>query len=226
MKQLWQKYAELFDARIFRERVIIALCILAAVYFVWDFAVVQSLTEKRQILETRYKKADAEIKKLSAEERVLSQALLNNPNAKKQREIVQLNDRLNSLDEQIDELSVGLVPAKILPDILQDILLARSDLSLLGLHALKPEKLTLVGASTEANNDSDVVQEDVGVFKHRVVLRVQGSYFSIQAYLAELEKSNWQFYWSALEYAVSSYPSAVAQIEVYTLSTEQGFIGE
>lgn len=226
MKAYWEKYATLFNARVLRERLIIAICAFAAIYLLWDFMVLRGLSERKAALDLRYKTSSTEIQKLSAEERVLSQALLNNPAAKKQREIVQLNDRLVALDKEIATLSVGLVPAKQLPDVLRDVLLDRSDLQLIGLHALEPEKLSLVKVEEAPDFNAGVKHDDVGVFKHRVIMRVQGSYFAIRDYLRELEESAWHFYWSAVDYHVEHYPEAIVQIEVYTLSTERGFIGE
>lgn len=226
MKESWEKYALMFDSRAIRERIIIALCVLASVYLVWDFAFVQGLNKKRAALDARYDRAAIEIEKFSAEEKVLSQALRSNPNAEKQREILQLKDRVAELDKEIERLSGGLVPAAQLPEVLRDILFASQGIELVGIVALKPEKLSLVGAA-ESESARDVEQAaNLGVFRHKVVLKLRGQYFSIRDYLASLEKSDWYFYWSKFEYSVDNYPSAVAQLEVYTLSTDRGFIGE
>lgn len=233
MKAHWEKYAGWFNARILRERIIIALCIIAALYFVWDFAVLQGLAAKRNALDSRYQLATSDMTKLSAEERVLSQALLNNPNAKKQREILQLEARLKKLDEEIEALSVGLVSAEKLPRAIREVLLSRNDLSLVGFQAYEPEQLRLTANTLEDESvfdesliDTTIRERDsVGVYKHRVALRIEGSYFAIRDYLYELEESEWHFYWSSLDYSVGAHPKATAQIEVYTLSTDRGFIG-
>lgn len=246
MSAMWEKYASLFNARVLRERVIIALCLIAGVYFVWEFTLLRGLSEQRKALDARYNVAVTDMQKISAEEKVLSQALLNNPNSKKQREIVQLQSRLKSLDGEIEALSVGLVAAEKLPDILRQVLLTRSDLTLLGMQALEPENLRLVNRRAEEGDtaaEKNAVEEnfadfnspnkasssndeqEVGVFKHRVILRLRGHYFSIRDYLTTLEHSGWHFYWSGLDYVVDEYPMGIAQLEVYTLSTDKGFIG-
>lgn len=224
MNGLWERYRAFFDERILRERIIIALCVLASIYLLWDFLLLQNLAAERGQLDLRHKAAKSEITKIDTEQRVLSQALVSGPNAKKQREITQLNERLASLDKEIVALSVGLVSAETLPDVLREVLANRRDLSLLGLHALEPEKLSLI--NVDENALSEDATSDVGVYKHRVILRMKGRYFAIRDYLAELESSKWHFYWSNLEYVVDGYPDAVAQLEVYTLSTDRGFIGE
>ena len=223
MKEIWLKYTEIYNERVIRERVIIAMCILAAVYFLWELAVLGGLRSKREALDARYSKATGQMQKLDAERKVWNEALRNNPNAQKQKQILELRERLTLLDKEIETLSGGLVSASKLPDVLRDVLLSRKNLSLVGMHALKPENLTLVSDSS-GGDDSKAAR--VGIFKHRVILRLKGSYFAIRDYLAELEKSDWQFYWSSFDYTVVYYPNAIAQLEVYTLSTEKGFISD
>ena len=222
MTRLWDRYVAFFDARVLRERIIIALCVLACVYLIWDFFLVQTLNSKREVLDQRYAVAKSELSKIDAEQDVISRALQSNPNATKQREVWQLNERLSSLENEIEALSVGLVSASKLPDVLKEILEKKNDLTLIGLQAQEPEKLSLVNSDV----DSMPGEDDIGVYKHRVILRFKGRYFSIRDYLAELESSEWNFYWSSFEYVVDGYPHAVAQLQVYTLSTDRGFISE
>lgn len=232
MLSFYEKYSELFNERNIRERMILSLCILAALYLLFDFLVFQTAYKKKMELDTRFDVVNTEMTTLSVEEKVLSQALASNPNAKKHREILRLEQRLAELDKQIDALQVGLIPAENLPAVLRELLQKRKNLQLLGMHAVGPEKLTLQNTVVEqdlnvaAKDEIQTVEQGVGVYMHRVVFRVRGKYFDVLNYLADLEKSQWSFYWAMLEYKVDRYPWAVVQMEAYTLSTEKGFIDE
>ncbi len=229
MNAFWEKYSEQFNARSIRERIIFTLCLLAALYFVLDFFLLSPQEKRREELDLRYEYIDKEMLKLSAEEKVLADGILNNPNAKKQREIVQLEARLADVDKQIQALSVGLIAAEKLPEVIRDLFLHRENLQLLGMQALEPERLRLEYLTDEEQTEEDVEdlpENNVGIFKHRVIFRMRGKYFDIMSYLHTLENSGWSFYWSEFNYVVDAYPYAIAQLEAYTLSTERGFISE
>lgn len=211
-----------------------ALCVFAAIYFVFDIFVFQGLQSKRGALELRFNNINSEMTQLSAQEHVLSKAMLNNPSAKKQREIIQLDEQLLKIDQQLSNLSVGLVSAEKLPEVLREVLKARSKVQLVGLQSLNAERLRLSAQPDEKsdqNNVNGIVdvtehKDQVGIFKHRVLFKMRGRYFDIAKALKELEGAGWDFYWSELEYQVDTFPYALVQLEAYTLSTEKGYLSE
>jgi MSHA biogenesis protein MshJ len=75
--------------------------------------------------------------------------------------------------------------------------------------------------STEAKG-SDA---ELNLFRHGIMLTLEGEYFDIQRYLQKIESLQWQFYWKKFDYTVSEYPMAKVQLELYTLSTNKAFIG-
>ena len=232
MKEKWEKIADSFNARILRERLLIALCVFALIYVAWELLFYSSMSKQVKALNQRNDRAQMQMQTLTTEEIGLSRAMMNNPNALRQKEILSLEKKLGALDVDISKLSAGLVDAKQLPTIIRTMISEREALSLLGLSALPPEKLSFKQAITIDDDaqddavDNEQVAQDVGVFKHAVVFRLAGNYFDLLAYLKDLENSHWQFYWSSLDYQVQSWPRAVIQLEAYTLATEAGFISE
>lgn len=222
MKDVFHKFQSAFEQRVLRERVIIAVVVLALIYFVFDILMFQSTNAKRASLESRSQAAQNELNVLSTEKQVLAGALANNPNIAKQREIANLKERVKSLNKDIDTLSDGLIPADELPAVIREVLTPENKVKLLGLLVPKPEALSF----QRDDGETEAEAESAGVFKHAVIFRVGGSYFDIMNYLQSLESSPWNFYWEELDYHVDIYPNAVAQVRAYTLSTERGFIGE
>ncbi len=229
----WTKKAEIIDGKPVRERGIIALLILAVVWSGFNFAFLMPLDKEKSKLKMRMESTEKELQKLTAQETVLAKALTNDPNAVKKKEINQLEKKLVELEKNLQTLSAGLIPAGALPEALHDVLQNIGSLKLLGMQTLAPSKLQLVRAEQEETEkkeekDEDVAEEDVdnvGVFKHSVVVALEGKYFDVVSYLSALENLPWKFYWESIDYEVDKYPKARVLIEVYTLSTDEGVLG-
>ncbi|MFL0802092.1 MAG: hypothetical protein K6L81_00095 [Agarilytica sp.] len=229
----WIKKTEVIDAKPVRERGIIALLILAVVWSGFNFAFLMPMDKEKSKLKLRMDSAEQELKKLTAQETVLAKALTNDPNAVKKKEINQLEKKLIDLEKNLQTLSAGLIPAGALPEALHDVLRNVGSLKLLGMQTLAPSKLQLVRAEqeeteTDEEKGDDLAEDDVdnvGVFKHSVVVALEGKYFDVVSYLSALENLPWKFYWESIDYEVDKYPRARVLIEVYTLSTDEGVLG-
>lgn len=240
----WKTKAEVFDEKPIRERLIVAALLLAVVWSAFNFTLLAPLDDEKTKLYDRLVAAESEIKKLSTMEMVLTKALSNDPNAQKKKEIDRLEKHLDDLEQNLQALSVGLIPADELTLALHDVLHSLGGLKLIGMETLAPTQLklhstdesVLVGGevgdtadnSIEKNVDlgesgSDI--EQVGVFKHSVVVELEGKYFDVVNYLSALESLPWKIYWQGIDYEVLNYPKAKVLIEVYTLSTEEGVLG-
>lgn len=150
------------------------------------------------------------------------------PDATKKRRIDTLQNDIIKLDDALAELSHGLVAADSLAKVLEDVLLRSTDLTLLKVQTLPVQALELATADTvkAAANSAELTQSvSAGVFKHSVLIRVEGDYFELLGYLQSLEQLSWRFYWDQLNYNVADYPRAVIDVRVYTLSAEEGLIG-
>ena len=229
----WLTLSERFNNLVKRERVLISLCVLAAIYMGWEFGVAASLDKKRTVLTKRFEAANRDLTKITAEEKVLVKIMANDPSTVKRREILRLKKTLEKTELDLQKLSVGLLPAEKLSQLLQDVLRESSALQLRALHTHLPEKVTLnTGVENTSEDDGSVandspegdqpVVEDAGVYKHAVTVSLTGSYFDIVTYLKSLEDLNWTLYWQYIDYTVDGYPNATVTLQVYTLSTEKG----
>lgn len=230
MKEKLSQIAENFNGRNIRERGLITVSILAVIYLLWDFAFYAGLMQETNAVNAREKQAQQDMLILTSEQKVLVKALTADPAAPKRREVVRLEQELKGLDEELENLSVGLVSAEKLPQILYDMLGATQGLRFKGVETLTPYNLQLMAAQTGSEDEETLTAEissepAVGVFKHSVIIEIEGSYFNVVKYIQELEKLPWRFYWESIDYQVENYPTAKAVIEVYTLSTERGALG-
>lgn len=235
MKEKWELLENKFNALGLRERLLISITILVIIYVVWDFAFYRPLAQKNSNLHARLSLTNTDIAKVSAEEKIFAQALTNDPNASRKREIVRLEQKLNEMDTQLEQLSVGLIQADKLPQVLHDVLFSSDKLKLLGMKTSPVEKLSFAQPETAAEQleqveepekiFNDQPEETVSVFKHTVTISLEGRYFDVVNYLTVIEKLPWKIYWEFLDYRVVNYPNAKVILQVYTLTTEMGVLG-
>lgn len=232
----WQKTEDKINSMASRERVLIALCVFAVIYVLWDVVFFRSVVAEEKKYNARMETVSHELTLLTAEEKILAKALTNDPSAEKRREIVRLEKKLEHLEEEIHRISVGLIEAEKLPNVLQDVLMVSSGIKLVGMQTHEATPLPFpdeinqyVEEEAYKNKKGDgpkpsVAGADVSVFKHSVTVEVEGSYFDIVGYLSKLEDLPWLFYWELIDYQVKDYPKARVSIQVYTLSTEEGLL--
>lgn len=228
MSRYWQMFTDKFNGMSMRERVILLLAVIAVLYLVWTLLFLNPLNNQVDNLQTRQQALENQVRDLQAQEQIFSQASGQNPNASKLRQVEHLRQRLVALDEELQTLAVGLVPADMLPQVLHDVLSSTGELELLGMQTLPVERLSISGEaqSAETGETADAAPQQVDVYRHAVELKVRGSYFAVARYMKALEDLQWRFYWDTLNYQVEQYPLATATLEVYTLSAGEGPLGE
>ena len=145
------------------------------------------------------------------------QSLANDPNNVLRERIQELETEIASIDNLLEEQTVNLVPANKMPQMLEKVLASSKGLKVIGLQSIPPIPI-LQNVQTELG-------DEINLFRHGVVLTLEGKYFDIQAYLEKMESLEWQFYWKKFDYSVSDYPVARVEVELYTLSTNKAFIG-
>ena len=212
-----------------RERGFLLMAVLALLYLFWDGFFQAPKVAQKLNLQATIESHQAQLKKLKSEELTLSVVSGVDPDAFKKRRVTTLLAEIKALDESLSELSHGLVAAEYLPEILEDVLLKTTDLKLLKLQTLAVQELQLAMVDTLAVSREQAKDEpkniSAGVFKHSVLIQVEGSYFELLSYLESLEQLPWRFYWERVDYQVGQYPKALVEVRVYTLSAEAGLIG-
>ena len=65
----------------------------------------------------------------------------------------------------------------------------------------------------------------MSLYQHGVRLVFKGQFFDVQEFLTSIEKMPYQLYCHSLNYRVEDYPQAIVEIELFTLSSNEAFIG-
>lgn len=220
-------YQEKLDAVTPRERGMVLVCALGLIYLLANLLWLGPQETALDKQASSLKQIATQLQGAQTALQQLQQIQTMDPDAPKKRQIQHLQQELDSIDQQLGQLSVGLVRAEQLPVILESVVAETGALKLIKLETLPVTRLQLSGSTatgTEKDKEKDA-SESLGVFKHTTAVVVEGSYFQVLAYLKSLETLDWRFYWESLVYRVGDYPSATVEIKVYTLSTEEGLLG-
>ena len=221
MLESLKKIQERIDSRIIRERALIFLTVMAAIFMLWNFAQ-STIDTKIEATQTQLDTLVTQRTTMQTQIAAATQSLLNDPNKIKNEQINQLEEDIRKLETQLQSVSQNLIKAEQLPLALQEVLQKADQLTLLEVNTLPAQELQFVAAESSSNADAE---NNAGVFQHVVELRVKGSFNQVVQLLISLEHLPWRFYWQSLDYKVEQYPHAEIKLRVYTLSSEEGLFG-
>ncbi|MEH6594329.1 MAG: hypothetical protein V7736_02135 [Colwellia polaris] len=236
----WLTYSEKFNNTTPREQYLIIASGLVAVIFVLyslflDEPIQNIGSYKEQIIKAQQ---DIESKKDSIQ--VLKQALDEDPNVALKRELSQYQAKLGDVDKKLLELTSDLIDPIQMRFALIKLLKLQKGVKLLSFEVLPASPVTedkvLAENETEQtiekNNTSTVKTSDVQsqpaqlrLYRHGIKIKLQGQYFELKDYLTQLESLSWKFFWQEFDYQLKAYPVSELEIEIYSLSTSQEFIG-
>lgn len=202
-----------------RERGLVFLAIVVLIYGCWDVFFNQSYAKERKSLLAQLVEIDKRQKILDQEverQEVFARARIDpNLNLREQQE--RLNAELSSLKASKEDLSRSFIQAEKMSRLLQDLVKVSGGLRLVALETL-PSSPLLFGDSKQ--NETDGLQM---VYRHDLLIELEGSYFDTLNYLYALEKQ--PVYWEAIDYQVTGYPEANILLKVYTLSFDKEWLG-
>lgn len=200
-----------------REKIIILFATMLIVIFVGGLVLIEPSWQKLHKDKLEHLAIQKRLAGLDRQIVQLQDKLTQDPDLELNKRVKRLSLENKRLDKRLSALTSDLVPANKMAELLESILSESSTLSLVSLDSL-PAKLLHAG-------DNGHSQQPLGLYQHGVKLTLEGQYFTIQQFLDALEQSKWQFYWKRFDYQVSEYPLATLELELYTLSRSEAFIG-
>ncbi len=223
MPAFLQKLMEQIDSRVMRERVLIFLSLLAVIFLLWHLLLQSPIDKTAARLDGEIAKLTKEQQDLEVKIATLMLAMASDPAITKRKEIDSLQASVAQVTALLSGLSQGLISAELLPKVLQDILARTASVQLLQVRTLPASELQLT--APVASTTTGIITSGTGVYKHSVLIRVSGSFTELVKLLQDIEALEWKFYWESLDYTVKNYPNAEIDIQVFTLSSEEGLLG-
>ena len=230
----WLAYSEKFSNTTAREQYLIIVTGLVAIVFILysvfldvPFQRIEQLN--RQISETQQSNQN---NKNSIQ--VLEQALLEDPNVALRKELSQYQAKLGEIDEQLLSLTSDLIDPIQMRYALIKLLKLQKGVKLLSFEVLPARAVTKAKLASNDKPDANEVQvtstsqaepKQLRLYRHGIKIKPQGQYFQLKDYLSQLEGLTWKFFWQEFDYRLKEYPVSELEVEIYSLSTAQEFIG-
>lgn len=220
MKQQMIKIEKALDTLSMRDQVALFVTILAIVIIIWSKLIYQPLSDSMMVVQRDVFQKESEIKALQAKLLVLQNNIDTDPDTENRQQLEQYLQESAKLDEALATSSVQIINPQEMSSLLEQLLREQTGLKFVSMKN-KPATPEFI----QSHNDSESVDNVNTVYRHSVVLQMEGSYHNTLSYLKKLEQLPWRFFWQGVEVEVDDYPNALITLEVYTLGFREGVIG-
>ncbi|PAU76364.1 MSHA biogenesis protein MshJ [Halovibrio salipaludis] len=220
LQQRWQTLADAFLARARRERVLMLVAASALVALgAWQLLVTPVLEARSQVAE-RIASTQESLEGLTAQEETLLRELEKDPNEPLRERISQLQQRLDRYDQQLEELTTGLISPPEMVTLLRRMLARHDGVALESVSHRAPQPVAVEGQDDGANSE-----QEASLYAHPVEVTVSGGFHDVLAYLRDLEGLDERLGWRSMDYQTQDWPGARVRIRLHTLSLHREWLG-
>lgn len=211
--KLWNQFDETFTQLSSREKGLIFILGLVAIFFISLTFLVEPAMAVKKIQQQQLQLETAQQQRLQLEITAANHQLSLDPDEEINNKLAQLSQYSQQLSLQLSNFVDRLITPSEMAALLETVLQSSDNLTLLSLKSMPAEPI-IEGDSEQAD-----------YFIHPVQMELTGKYFDIQAFLIKLESMKVDYFWRDFDYQVDQYPNAKLVLVVYTLGTRQEFIG-
>jgi len=197
-----------------RERLIVTLTLLVAVFAAFDFLFVQPAIDERDAVMDNIRRVSGDIGQIRQKIEEVTLSAAKDPNRELRERHKRLKAQLHKLDLDLERYAGSLVPPKQMLPLLRRLLDERADLDIVHIENKPPES---VSAETGAGG--------VKLYRHVLTVEFTGGYLETLNFLHAIEALPWRIFWESLDYRVENYPTARVRLNIATLSLQEDWIG-
>lgn len=210
------------DAMTLRERAILFMSVLVALFLLADQVLFPSLRTQQKKLEKEIGSQIAQLNTVNDQITRIVRENTEDPDVVLRSRLTDLKKRYAELDISASDITRGLVSPREMTRLVHTMLRDSNALQLVKAENLPPEAIPLAdgqqpGAAPAAGAPA--------IYRHGLRLQVKGGYPDIVRYLYKLERLNWRVMWGEVQLDSERYPSTTATLTLYTLSLDKGWIG-
>jgi MSHA biogenesis protein MshJ len=218
----WRRLSDYFSALQWRERALITLAIAVISLAACDSLLWSPLGVSTKALQNQLNQLQQQRQGLQMQRLDISAQLMQDPDRNVRQQLDAVRTRINTQNQKMQALMIGLIPPGNMSTALRDLLNQRKRLKVV---ALANDPAVRAFAKLHKAADPNEKSELAPVYKHGLTLILKGSYFDVLDYLQAVESLPWHFFWERLDYRVAHYPEAEVTIRVYTLGDHEEWIG-
>ena len=225
MSALWRAMSGRFDGLAMRERVFVAVAVLAVLAFLIHTWWLGPQLARRDASARQLSQQRSELEALS-QQLVALESQAGDPDGALKARLRDLMSRAGETDSRLKEVERSLVAPSAMPKLLQDLIAARKGLRLLALRSLPVTHLSepAARAPQATKGEGEKFDSPLGIFKHGVEISLQGEYLDLLAYLADIERLPQRLYWSTASLRTDDYPRSTLTVTVYTMSLDRTWL--
>lgn len=212
LKKQFQGFANRIDAMSLRERALIFVTLLVALYFLAVNALFGPLNIERDRLQQQLNQMRQETQALELQVQSLA-ATGEDPEAVKRNKLEALRENLKVMDAELGRVTTGLVSPREMARLMEQMLLKNR-----GLQVIRVESVPAAPLQEGAGGSTLV-------YKHGMHVEVKGGYLDVLRYLKSLEALPWKVFWGKVSLKTEKYPDSRVSLVIYTLSTNEAWIG-
>lgn len=214
---LWKQWSERIDERSLRERALLFLAVMAAIYVAASSLVFAPLHKEQVRLEQQLNDKRAEIQVFDSKiQGFVAQA--GQGEQDQRARLTALQAQLRGLDSAAGQMSKRLVPPKEMARLIEEVLRSHRELQLLKIESLPANPLNDKLANKELGTSGTI-------YRHGMRIQFRGGYGDIVSYLRALENLPWRMYWGEISLVTDQYPQSTVSLTLYTLSLDEAWIG-
>ncbi len=217
----WKELRKLVDARTLRERVALILAVVVVIAYTWLVFVFDVLDagqeENARLINNTVNQINSELTR----NQNIRDSYTRDPNAFIRTRITALEQDLREVDSTLLNLYGELILPQQMAGVLTEILQGETTLRLISFENLEPESLM----DDEEAQLQGFDDEQINVYRHGLRMVFEGDYLETIRFLRRVEGLDTSFFWDNLDFEVIEYPRASITLNIFTLSTQRGFIG-
>jgi MSHA biogenesis protein MshJ len=218
----WTQFVKAVNARKQEERVVLLLVFFAVLGYGAFVLLIEPLQLLRMEMARRITVSNTQIVEQSNLQNDINANFNKDPDSFAKQRQDELRRDIVAADAELELLYGQLIDPREMSLMLTSILQRDTTLELISLSN-KPSELLLTAAP-----DSDAAADThagIELFRHGMQMVFEGNYLDTVRYLQSLEGLQSNFFWERMEYSVIAYPKARITLDIYTLSTQRGWIG-
>lgn len=210
----WKNIQKLIASRSLRERAILFGAVFILIFYVWLVYVFDAMNASQDATQRQINSTVTQINNELTRSQQIQNTYTSDPNAFARTRRNELQAQVDAIDSQLLGLYGELILPSQMANILSDILRKETTLRLVSLENQAPEVLFDNGEGSE-----------IQVYRHGLNLQLEGEYLETIRFMKQVEELNVNFFWESLSYDVNVYPDGTINLNIFTLSTQRGFIG-
>ncbi|GLQ33516.1 hypothetical protein [Litoribrevibacter albus] len=215
MKAKWLLLSEKLNALTSRERGIIFVTLLIAVYMLFQLFVFDPLMDKRTRMVQQERDIKQQVDKVRVEIAEVIAASKFDPNKEIRKKIEQAEQSALQYQHDIQTITDKLIEPSQMSDVLASLLNKDSGLKLTSVKSVQAKPVA-IGSGKPGEAD---------LYQHTLHLEMEGKYSQVKDYLTRVEALPERVFWRNLAFQMDDYPVGRLTLEVYTLSTSKDLIG-